>query len=275
MVDEMRAPATSKPPNRRSRRQRQQASRRCRPATERALALLEALAATGRPASLKELALTEELPAATAFRLCRRLEEEGYVLREAGSRRYTPGARLLRLALDIVRASGPSGVRHAILAELVDSIGETCNLTAQVGHEVVYLNRVETKWPLRLALEPGSRVPIHCTASGKLFLSFMSPQMQERMLESLPLAAHAPNTIVEPRTLRRELQRIARRGYSTDDQEFLVGLVAVAVPVRDGRGQVLAAVATHAPVARLDLKRMIAEVPKLEAAAARIARTFE
>lgn len=259
----------------RSPRQRKEASQKERPATERALLLLETVAAAGRPLTLKELAGRQGIPPATAHRICQRMEDEGYLTRDAGSRRYTIGVRLMRLGLDILRSSGPSSTRRAIMSQLVDAIGETCNLTALSGTEVLYLDRVETRWPLRLALEPGSRVPAHCTASGKLFLSLLPTELRERILATLPLPQSAPKTIVDTSELRRELQRIAKRGYSTDNEEFVAGLVAVAVPVRDRKMQVFAAVACHAPVARVDLKQLVAEVPRLEAAAAKIARTFD
>src|SRR5262245_10198753 len=111
---------------RRSTTQRAQAGKRNRPAVTRAIGLLEAAASSGRPVTLKELASTQNVPAATAFRLCQRLEDAGYLVRDSGSRRYTLGLRLVRLGLDIVRSSGPTSARHAVLAELVDAIGETC-----------------------------------------------------------------------------------------------------------------------------------------------------
>lgn len=257
-----------------SREQRREASLKTRPTTGRSLRLLETLSALGRPATLKELAAVQGIAPATAFRLCRRLEEEGYLVREVGSRRYAIGVRLMQLGLDILRASGPSSARNAILTDLVDAIGETCNFTALVGTEVLYLDRVETRWPLRLALEPGSRVPIHCTASGKLFLAYMPEELREQVLATLSLPASTPNTLTNRAELLRDLRKIARRGFSTDAEEFLVGLVAVAVPVRDERGQVFAALACHAPLARVDLKGLIAQVSRLEAAAEKIARTF-
>lgn len=255
--------------------QRRTAGRQTRPALERALAILEAAASAGRPAALNELAATVEVPLATAFRLCQRLGDLDYISRDGHARRYTIGARLMRLGLSVVRAGGPLNARRQIMAELVEAIGETCNLTTLVGDEVLYLDRVETRWPLRLALEPGSRVPIHCTASGKLFLATMRARQRDRLLSALPLTSHAPNTLVDVRRLRSALAQIAARGFSTDNEEFLSGLVAVAVPVRNPKRQVVAAVAVHAPVARMDLPALIREVPRLEAAAARIAVTFE
>lgn len=255
--------------------QRSDAGRRSRPAVTRALQVLEALAATDGPASLTDVAKVLDLPQATAFRLCQRLEDEGYLTRDGSTRKYTIGARLMRLGLDIVRRSGALSSRHKILSELVDAIGETCNLTTLVGTEVLYLDRVETRWPLRLALEPGSRVPLHCTSSGKLLLASLPKPARQQLVKSLTLTANTPNTLTNRGDLERELQRIARRGFSTDNEEFLVGLIAVAVPIKDRRGKTFAAVACHAPIARLSLKEATALAPVLQAAAAKLAQSFE
>ena len=254
--------------------QRTFAGKQARPALTRALGLLEAIAATGRPATLKEIAALQDVPAATAFRLCQQLEEAGYLVRDSGSRRYTVGIRLIRLGLDIVRSSGPTTARHKILSDIVESIGETCNLTTLAGTEVLYLDRVETRWPLRMNLEPGSRVPMHCTASGKLLLAAMPKETQERVLASLELTPHTPMTITDPKMIRRELQRIARRGFSTDNEEFVAGLIAVAVPIADRHGKAFAAIACHSPAARLSLEEAILLVPVLKAGAAKLAETF-
>ncbi|MDX2201598.1 MAG: IclR family transcriptional regulator [Hyphomicrobiaceae bacterium] len=259
----------------RSQAQLKDASRRARPAVERTLLLLESLARSGKPSALKELSLMRDIPQTTAFRLCQRLEEQGFLAREHTSRRYTIGVRLMRLGLDIVRASGPSLLRNKILSEVVAAIGETCNLTVPFGHEVLYLDRVETAWPLRLVLEPGSRVPLHCTASGKLFLASMSDEMRETMLASLTLTESTPRTIVAVPALRRELARIRKRGYAIDNEEFLAGLVAIAVPVKDAQERTFAAVACHAPLARIDLDGLVRAMPRLQQAARKIARTFD
>jgi DNA-binding IclR family transcriptional regulator len=251
------------------------ASRKARPATERSLLLLEALANAGRPVSLKELAVTVGLPQATAFRLCQLLENERNVVREAGGRRYAVGVKLLRLGLSIMRASGPTTARHKILTELVSDISETCNLAALVGTDVVYLDRVEAEWPLRVTLEPGSRVPLHCTATGKLFLSAMPAETREQMLAFLPLMPHTPNSIVDKPALRRELLRIRKRGYSTDNEEFFLGLTCIAVPLRDGKGKLLAAIGCHAPKARVGLKQLLGKIGLLQQAARRLEKTFD
>jgi IclR family acetate operon transcriptional repressor len=111
----------------------------------------------------------------------------------------------------------------------VDEIGESCNLTALSGGEVVYLDRVETAAPLRFYLHPGSRVPAHCSASGKLFLSQMGPRSAGACWQAVPLEAYTPRTITELDALEAEIARVKRDGHALDHEEFLPGLLCVAV----------------------------------------------
>lgn len=239
----------------------------------RALDLLETIAQSGRSLALAELEALLDLPKPTVHRLCQRLEAEGYLMREPGGRRYTVGGRLLRLGFDVMR-SGATIDRHAVLESLVNQIGETCNFTALAGHEVVYLDRVEARWPLRLHLEPGSRVPLHCTASGKLFLAALPVARRARLLDALDLSAHTPSTLTTRAALERELATIASQGYSLDREEFLLGLVAIAVPVIDAQGTTLAAIACHAPSARFSLDKAVSHLALLREAARRMAATL-
>jgi DNA-binding IclR family transcriptional regulator len=139
---------------------------------------------------------------------------------------------------------------------------------------VIYLDRVEARWPLRLHLEPGSRVPLHCTASGKLFLAHLPAARRRGVLAALELSAFTPHTITDRAVLERELAAIAQTGHSMDREEFLLGLIAVAVPVKDSSGATLAALACHAPSARLSLERALGFLPILERAAHRLAETL-
>lgn len=239
----------------------------------RALDLLETISRSGRSLALPELGAILDLPKPTVHRLCQRLESEGYLMREPGGRRYTVGRRLLRLGFDVMR-SGATLDRRVILESLVNEIGETCNFTALAGHEVVYLDRVEARWPLRLHLEPGSRVPLHCTASGKLFLSAMPAGRRHRLLDALDLSAFTPATLTVRDVLEKELATIIEQGYSLDREEFLLGLVAIAVPVVDQQGTTLAAIACHGPSARLSIEQAKTHLPLLQEAAQRMAATL-
>lgn len=261
-------------------------------ASLRAFAALDALVAADGPVALAEIAARVGLPKPTVHRLLAQLEAGELVQREpqaraafqpeGGSdrpappgRRYVVGPRLAGLALRVMTHSTHRGARHAILQGLVDELGETCNLTMLDGAQIVYLDRVETASPLRVNLQPGSRVPLHCTASGKLLLALLPAARRERLLAQAVLERHTPNTFVARAALDEELKRVRRDRLSVDAEEFVMGLVCAAVPVCAADGRAIAAVATQGPVTRMPLERAIALAPRLREAAEALARTFE
>src|SRR5690606_20728611 len=193
--------------------------------------------------------------------------------REPNGRRYTPAPRLLRLAESTLVAGTQHGVRHAVLRQLVADIGESCNLTALSGADVIYLDRVESAFPLRMELKPGTRVPIHCSASGKLFLAHLPAPRCTALMDALPLTRHTATTLTSRTELENELAQIKRQGYAVDAEEFVDGLVCVAVPVTPpGTRSVRCAVALQAPAARTSLQQMLLHVPRLKEAALALAR---
>lgn len=242
--------------------------------TLRAIAVLEAIAAADGPIGLVELIDATGLPKPTVHRIVGLLLDAGLLLREAEGKRYAPGPRLASLGLAALTHVAWRAPRHAILKSLVAEIGETCNLTLLDGTEVVYLDRVEAAWPLRLHFQTGSRVPAHCSASGKLLLALLPSRERKRLLEALPFSYHTAHTITRRRDLEAALKRIRRERLSTDDEEYLDGTVCVAVPVESDKRRVPAALAVHAPTSRMTLKQALQCVPALRRAAARLAESF-
>jgi DNA-binding IclR family transcriptional regulator len=243
-------------------------------ATLRALTVLETVAKAEGPLALTEIMAATGLPKPTVHRILALLEDAGMLLREPQGKRYGPGPRLSALALDVVSGVAWRAPRQAILQAAVDEIGETCNLTMLDGAEVVYLDRVEAAWPLRLHLQSGSRVPAHCSASGKLLLALMPPRTRRAMVDTLPLPAFTAKTITDRDAFEEALKSIRKDRFSTDDEEYLDGMVCVAVPVEDDKRLVPAVLAVHAPVTRMGLDQALAHVPALRRAAARLVATF-
>lgn len=243
------------------------------PVVSRALTVIETLAGAMQPLALPEICALVHLPKATTHRLCQQLESLGYLVREPGGRSYAPGPRLVRMGFDVMR-SAVTAERHGILVALVEQVGETCNFTTLAGHEVLYLDRVEARWPLRLHFDMGSRVPIHCTASGKIFVAAMKPTERRRILDAAGLPPYTPHTITARDRFDAELEQIARQGYSLDREEFLLGMGAIAVPVRAADGAVLAAVACHAPTVRFKVEEAMSYLPHLMTAARKLSKTL-
>lgn len=242
---------------------------------ERSFAVLSLIASSPRPPVAATIAAKLGLAASSAHRVLAQLADAGLVVREPGSRGFRASAQLAAFAREVLLGDSAQTERHAILEGLATRIGETCNLTMLDRGHVVYLDRVECQWPLRLHLAPGSRVPIHCTASGKLFLATMPKLRRAALLAAAPLERHAPATIVDRAELDRELDRLRKRDLGVDDEEYMAGLVAIAVPVRDRRGRIAAAIAVHAPTARMPLAAALGYVDEMRAAAARISATLK
>ena len=240
----------------------------------RAVAIMEFIARSERPLALSEVATLCGLPAPTAYRILSLLESAGLIQREPTGKTYGIGHRLGRLGLDVLSNNDPRGERRAILRRVVDEIGETCNLAMLNGDEIVYIDRVETDWSLKAELKPGSRVPLHCTSSGKLFLSQMPKAKRRRMLESLSLKRYTDNTVTDINLLEAQLDNIAQTRVGFNNEELQAGVIGLAVPVTDADGRMIATVALQAPVARLPLSRAMDCVPRLLVAARDMAATF-
>ena len=242
--------------------------------TLKALSVIEALVRAARPATLTELMQATGLPKPSLHRTLSLFEDAGFVQREPAGRTYAVGPRLASLGLAILRNDAIASLRRAILKQLVADVGETCNLAMLRRAEVVYLDRVEAEWPLRLHLPVGGTVPPHCSASGKLLLASLPGPDRDALVAELPLTRFTAHTITDRGLLAKELDRIAAAGYAVDDEEYVLGVACVAVPVRLAGGEAIAAIAVHAATARLPLQRAMEFVPRLTQAAQRIATTF-
>ncbi|MBI2460765.1 MAG: IclR family transcriptional regulator [Candidatus Rokubacteria bacterium] len=236
----------------------------------RALKVLARVAREEAPLSLAELSAAVRLPKPTVYRIAALLEQEGVVYKDPLTRRYSMGKAFHDLCFQAIRNGPVHRERHFILQRLSEKLGETINLAVLVGREVTYIERVEAAWPLSINFEPGSRVPVHCTANGKLLLAFAPRRHRERFLKSIQLKPYTPNTIVDRARLVQRLQEIRRRGYSEDNEEFLAGVCCLAVPVKDRHGKVVAGLAVSAPSARFSLEKARSYLPDLRACTAEL-----
>ncbi|WP_050605340.1 IclR family transcriptional regulator [Ruegeria sp. 6PALISEP08] len=227
------------------------------PTNLRLLLILEEVAKRGVAVKPSDLIESLGLAKPTIHRLLQTAETEGFLQRDMDGRSYGPGPRLRQLSVNTVSSEHLRTARLAILRGIADEIGETCNLAIPDREGMIYLDRVETKWPLRIQLPIGSQVPFHCTASGKMYLSTLRRNTLDGFLSARALTANTEKTITDPEALRAEIFQIAQIGYSTDDEEFMSGMAAVAVPVLDENERLVATLSVHAPTQRHDLQSLI------------------
>jgi DNA-binding IclR family transcriptional regulator len=244
--------------------------------TARSFAILDHVAASHDPVDVLDIIGSLKLPKATAYRLVDWFVGHGYLAREPGRKRLIVGPRLTNLAFGVLSASMRNDAPHLVLQRLVRSLNETCNIGTLLNGEVIYLDRVEAEhWPLRLHYTSGSRVPLHCSAIGKLFLALAPSPRRQRLLQSLELRRFTEHTITDKAKLEAELRQIRKEQVSFDREEYLVGVVCVAVPLIGKNGETLAALAIQAPEARMSVQTARGHLPALRRAASELAEIFQ
>jgi IclR family transcriptional regulator, acetate operon repressor len=244
-------------------------------AIEKALVVLETIAAERRPVTLAFLARATGMPKQTVHRVLRQLEDAKAVQRTYRPDSFILGQRLRDLAVIGIQASLATLPIRAEMEALAAAVGESANLGMLEGRSVLYLERVEVAWPLRFTLSPNDRLPAHTVSIGKLLMAHLPTPLRHDLLRSGTLERFTEFTITDPDELEREFACIVEQGYALNNQEYHLGLVGVAVPVRSSSGDVIAAVAIHGVMPRTSLESLSAHIPTMQRTAGRIARLLE
>lgn len=238
----------------------------------RLLLILEEIARLGVPATPTRVNREIGLPKQTLHRIFQSLEAEGFLQREHDGRSYAPGPRFRTMATGVISSERLREARLSVMRALAADVGETCNLAIPDRDAMIYLDRVETDWPLRVQFPTGTSVPLHCTASGKLYLSTLAPSRLERVLNAGNFARRTDRTITDPKVLAAEIESIRLSDYSRDNEEFIDGMIAVAVPVKDAYGRMVSSLSFHAPTPRMSLDVALTYLDRLRAAADELTR---
>ena len=194
-------------------------------------------------------------PKSSTHEILSTLEQENLVTKDQYNR-YHLGLKLFELGsmaqydLEIRRIAGP------YVKRLNAELDETVHLTVLEGHEVLYIECLESTKRLRTYSVIGVRAPLYCTAVGKAILAFLADEEIERLLQSQTFARFTEHTITETGMLRSELQQIAQRGYAVDNMEHEEGLRCVGAPIRNHAGTVFAAISVSGPSQRITLENV-------------------
>ncbi|MFC1437088.1 IclR family transcriptional regulator [Streptacidiphilus sp. N1-10] len=233
----------------------------------RGLLLLDAFGPSDAELTLAELSARTGLAKPTAHRLLAQLVAWG------GVERGTRGGYRLSLSLFVLgqRAPRQRSLREAALPyleDLYEATHENVHLAVQDGTDTLFLDKVSGRRSTPIVSRVGSRLPAHCTATGKLFLALGPPEHLRRAVQA-GLARLTPRTIITPGMLRADLARTLDRGYGLNREESEVGVTAVAAPIFDHRRRVIAAVSITGGSHRLDLERL---APAVRTAALSLSR---
>jgi IclR family pca regulon transcriptional regulator len=222
---------------------------------DRGLAVIRAFDAEHPELTLSDVARATGLNRASARRFLHTLVELGYV--RTDGRLFALRPKILELGYAYLSSLSLPDVAMAHLEGLVERVHESSSVSVLDGDEVVYVARVPTRRIMRIAIAVGTRFPAYATSMGRVLLAGQSDEWLDGYFASVSLTSITERTTVDAKKLRAELSRIRRDGYAIVDQELEDGLRAIAAPVRDRDGRVIAAVnvSTHASRATLEFMR--------------------
>lgn len=219
------------------------------------LRIFEALKTADSGLTLRDIALQTDLNKSTAYRFLAHLEREGYLFRdEAGS--YVVGPKLVGLASGAGFQMALRKVCRPALQRLWKITDETVNLGILDGHQVYYLDVLQSPHAFRMASRPGTWRPLYCTAMGKALGAYLPADEQEHLLASLRFQRFTPHTISQLPRLRREFEKIRQLGYAVDNEEAIRGARCVAAPVLLESGMAAASISVSGPTTRMDRAAM-------------------
>jgi DNA-binding IclR family transcriptional regulator len=202
------------------------------------------------------------LAKSTVHRLAATLTSAGFLEQNAETGKYRLGVALFELGALVRRRMDVANEARPKLRELLEKTGETVQLGIIDHYSVLYVYEMESPRAIRMAAAVGGRAPLHCTAVGKVLLAFQSADYVQQFLER-GLAQYTPKTLTRRDAVLGMLEEVRQREHAVDDEESEGGLRAIAAPVRNHTGAVIAALGVAAPLQRMSKKAMQACVPSV------------
>jgi len=217
------------------------------------LATLQSLSDAGRPLMLSEISKAMGCNNTTATRLCYTLSELEFLKRD-DQRRYHLTPKVLTLGYSYINGLDWREVADYYLEVLFKEIQETVNLAVLEGQEIIYILRIRKRKYLPFDIRIGTKLPVHCTAMGKVLMAMGPPEKTAAILKTITFQPLTSHTITNSEEFLKELEQVRLKGYAVNDEELSIGNRAIAAPVSDERGTAVAAVNLAVPTARCSRK---------------------
>jgi len=234
--------------------------------------ILDVFGQKQRPLTPSEINHELNWPKQTVHRLCKSMVEEGFLTYDSSAKRLLPSPHLRAIASGLIASDWINTAIHQALETLSAKVQETVNFVLPEQPGMRYKDRVLTNWAFQVHLPVGSHVPFHCTSSGKTYLASLPPKARKTMLAALDYQPMTNNTHRSMSSLEAELKTVSKQGYALDNEEFMEGMVAIAVPVYDLRGRYHASLAFHGPTMRLNIHDIVDQYEVLREAADQLTR---
>jgi len=213
---------------------------------------------TSRPIfTVSEISEKLKFSQSKTYRLVRTLVKYGLLQEDNGTARYTLGLNALRLGLLAQQHFNIAVIARPFMKELSLLTKETVLLTAVNGTKGIVLERVESEEPIRYSLfQPGATIPLHAGASSKILMAYLPEEEWDRIIKVEGLKRYTPNTITDRDKLKTHLREIRKRGHAFSDQEVDRDVRAVAAPIMNRMGELVAGLSVAGPAYRINKKRI-------------------
>jgi IclR family pca regulon transcriptional regulator len=221
------------------------------------LAVIRAFSSGHAALTLSDIARSADIPAATARRCLLTLEELGYVTRNG--RNFLLRPKVLELGAAYLESMNIEHVTRTHLEELAGNTSDSAALCVLDGVEIVYVARASVRTLVRLEAHVGSRFPAHATSTGRVLLAGVSAQRLQHYFRTARLESLTERTVTDPIRLAQLIDSAGRRGYSAVEDELAYGVIALAVPVFDQEGRVVAALNTSSHSRRISKAKLVRE----------------
>jgi len=220
----------------------------------KALELLEIMCKE-KHCGVRDLSQKVGLTRSTVSRMVTTLERAGFVEQEHERGKYQATLKLFELGNEVIQHLNIREKAYPLMQQLSHETEETVNLTVLRGNQIMYIFKIDSPHLLKSSAPVGSRPPVHCNASGKVILAYL-PEDKKKMFLPLELHPFTPNTIISLTELEAELARVRANGYAVDSEEWSLNTKALAAPVWDYDGKILAALTIAGPSVRMNAQRL-------------------
>ncbi|MDD3409298.1 MAG: IclR family transcriptional regulator [Eubacteriales bacterium] len=229
---------------------------------EKTIRIIETLANAADPLRLSQIAASVDMPASTVLRMLNTLIECGYAYQETSElKRYGLTMRFAMIGQLIAERFSIRNISHSYLLDLAHRTGESCCLAIDDHGKVRYLDVVEANQSLiTIRQRVGGSAMMHCTGSGKLFLSQYSSEQLEAFMKEHNMPALTSHTLTTPEELNYELDSVRRQGFAYDDEECEIGMKCLAGPIYDSKGKIIATLSLSGPISRMSKRRIEMEL---------------
>lgn len=214
---------------------------------DKALAIIEVLYHAKRPLRILELSEKLSIPRSTVYRLLEPLESSGYVRRVGGDTRYQLSLKFLQIGEMVRDSLEIRRVAYPFMVKLRDQVDLAVHLVVRDGNEAVYVEKVESRRPVRLFTQIGRRAPLHVTACPRVLLAYCDDEEIHRYVQTTTMVKYTENTVADPDTLWQKIGEIRAKGYSVAFGELEPETAAIAVPVFNHRKEVVASLSIAGP----------------------------